>query len=74
MGNRSQLEVKLPLRGMLDGFIVIFALLILSTAATHFIPAGTYQRRIPGLPPRLLFMAAGFASLAVAGAIGWGPF
>jgi uncharacterized ion transporter superfamily protein YfcC len=30
---------------VLVGFIVIFALLILATAATHFIPAGTYQRR-----------------------------
>jgi uncharacterized ion transporter superfamily protein YfcC len=45
MADRSQLEVKLPIRGMLIGFIVIFALLILATAATHFIPAGAYQRQ-----------------------------
>jgi uncharacterized ion transporter superfamily protein YfcC len=45
MGERSQLDVKLPIRGMLVGLIVIFALLILATAATHFIPAGTYQRQ-----------------------------
>lgn len=45
MADRSQLEVKLPIRGMLVGFIVIFALLILATAATHFIPAGVYQRQ-----------------------------
>jgi uncharacterized ion transporter superfamily protein YfcC len=44
MADPSQLEVKLPIRGMLVGFIVILALLILTTAATHFIPAGTYQR------------------------------
>jgi uncharacterized ion transporter superfamily protein YfcC len=30
---------------MLVGFIVIFALLILATAATHFVPAGTYLRQ-----------------------------
>jgi uncharacterized ion transporter superfamily protein YfcC len=30
---------------MLVGFIVIFALLVLATAATHFIPAGTYRRQ-----------------------------
>ena len=45
MADRSQLEVKLPVRGMLVGFIVIFALLVLATAATHFIPAGTYRRQ-----------------------------
>jgi len=45
MADPSQLEVKLPIRGILVGFIVIFALLILATAATHFIPAGTYQRQ-----------------------------
>jgi uncharacterized ion transporter superfamily protein YfcC len=45
MADRSQLEVKLPVRGMLVGFIVIFALLVLTTAATHFIPAGTYRRQ-----------------------------
>jgi uncharacterized ion transporter superfamily protein YfcC len=45
MADRSQLEVKLPIRGMLVGFIVIFALLLLATAATHFIPAGSYRRQ-----------------------------
>jgi uncharacterized ion transporter superfamily protein YfcC len=45
MADRSQLEVKLPIRSLLVGFIVIFALLILATAATHFIPAGAYQRQ-----------------------------
>jgi len=35
MTDRSELEVKLPIRGMLVGFLVIFALLVLVTAATH---------------------------------------
>ena len=45
MADPPQLEVKLPIRGMLVGFIVIFALLVLAAAATHFIPAGAYQRQ-----------------------------
>lgn len=35
MADRSELEVKLPIRGMLIGFLVIIVLLILAIAATH---------------------------------------
>jgi uncharacterized ion transporter superfamily protein YfcC len=65
MADPSQLQVKLPVRGMLVGFIVILALLILATAATHLIPAGTYQRQ------NQTDERTG-STLAVA--IGWGPF
>ena len=46
MADLSHLEVKLPVRGMLVGFIVILGLLILATTATHFVPAGAYQRQL----------------------------
>jgi uncharacterized ion transporter superfamily protein YfcC len=46
MADPSRFEVRLPIRGMLVGFLVVFVLLIAATAATHFIPAGTYQREM----------------------------
>ncbi len=45
MANRSEFEVKLPIRSMMIGFLVIIVLFFLATAATHFIPAGTYDRQ-----------------------------
>lgn len=38
------LDVKLPVGRMILGYIIIVALLVLVTAATHFVPAGLYDR------------------------------
>jgi uncharacterized ion transporter superfamily protein YfcC len=38
------LDVKLPVGRMILGYIIIVALLVLVTVATHFVPAGLYDR------------------------------
>lgn len=40
----SELDVKLPVGRMMFGYIIIVALMILVTVATHFVPAGKYNR------------------------------
>jgi len=45
MTGRLEFDVKLPLRGMLIGTLVVFALMILATSTTHFVPAGRHDRR-----------------------------
>jgi len=60
MADRSQLEVKLPIRGMLVGFTLAG------------VPWTRWVRFMA--PLQLLFLAAGFACLTMAVAVGWGPF
>ncbi|MBN2223063.1 MAG: YfcC family protein [Deltaproteobacteria bacterium] len=38
------LDVKLPVGRMMLGYVIIVALLVLVTVATHFVPAGLYDR------------------------------
>lgn len=38
------LDVKLPVGRMMLGYVIIIALLVLVTVATHFVPAGLYDR------------------------------
>ena len=38
------LDVKLPVGRMVLGYVIIVALLVLVTVATHFVPAGLYDR------------------------------
>jgi uncharacterized ion transporter superfamily protein YfcC len=38
------LDVKLPVGRMALGYVIIVALLVLVTVATHFVPAGLYER------------------------------
>ncbi len=40
----ADLDVKLPVGRLIFGYVIIIALLVLVTAATHFVPAGEYNR------------------------------